>query len=307
MKINNPHDIAAKDNFKDKKVFLELMKLVLPKEIDEILDHETLENEDTEFVDENMKEYYTDLMFSVESKNKTKLKIYLLLEHKSYPDKNINFQLLSYLSRIYSKMENPTPVIPVIFYHGEKQWRVSVDFIDEFNLSDKEKSLFFKYIPNFATEIIDLQQIDVKKIISSLTLKAIFYTFKYIKEFENLEKFKELVLLSEDLFYEESGMKIVQKLIMYIYNVNDIKVESIRRTVSELISEEKGDEIMTTTAERLINQGLEEGLEQGLEQGIEQGKIQTAQTMISSGLDIQQIVKFTGLPEEKILELRNIH
>ncbi len=204
-------------------------------------------------------------------------------------------------------MENPTPVIPVIFYHGEKQWRVSVDFIDEFNLSDKEKSLFFKYIPNFATEIIDLQQIDVKKIISSLTLKAIFYTFKYIKEFENLEKFKELVLLSEDLFYEESGMKIVQKLIMYIYNVNDIKVESIRRTVSELISEEKGDEIMTTTAERLINQGLEEGLEQGLEQGIEQGKIQTAQTMISSGLDIQQIVKFTGLPEEKILELRNIH
>ncbi len=301
MKMNNPHDIAAKDNFKDKKVFKELMELVLPKEINETINYDTLENEDTEFIDENMKVYHTDLVYSVERINKSKLKLYLLLEHKSTPDSKINFQLLSYLSRIYSKMENPVPVIPVVFYHGKQEWRIPLNFIDEFNLSDGEKKLYSKYIPSFRSEFIDLQKKDIKNIISSLTFKAIMYTFKNIREFEDLEKFKEFLILSKDLFYEKSGMNIIQKLVMYIYNVNDIDVESLRNTVSELISHEKGDEIMTTTAERLISQGIE----RGLEKGFEKGKIDDAKKMLSKGFSVEDVVDITELPIKQIENLKS--
>ena len=53
-----------------------------------------------------------------------------------------------------------------------------------------------------------------------------------------------------------------------------------------------------------LEEGLQQGLHQGLEQGIEQGRLQTqketAQKMLSSGLDPELIEKVTGLAMESI-------
>ena len=52
-----------------------------------------------------------------------------------------------------------------------------------------------------------------------------------------------------------------------------------------------------------MKRGMEKGLEKGLEQGIEKGIRQTAANMKRMGLDIESIVKCTGLTEEEILSL----
>lgn len=56
------------------------------------------------------------------------------------------------------------------------------------------------------------------------------------------------------------------------------------------------------------NNGMKQGIEQGMKQGIEQGKneanIETAKNMLELGLDSEVISKATGLPKEKILELK---
>ena len=48
---------------------------------------------------------------------------------------------------------------------------------------------------------------------------------------------------------------------------------------------------------------LEEGIELGIEKGIEKGKIEVARNLLSLGLDIDKIVKATGLSEEDIKKL----
>jgi predicted transposase/invertase (TIGR01784 family) len=58
---------------------------------------------------------------------------------------------------------------------------------------------------------------------------------------------------------------------------------------------------MTTTAERLINQGIE----QGLEQGILNGKLADAKKMLLKGFSIEDISDITELSVEKILTLQN--
>ena len=310
MKLKNPHDNFFKEIFEEKERAIELMQVTLPPEINSVLNYEVLHKEGDNFRDEDMKNFQSDVLFSLETKNGSKLKVYILFEHKSYIDANINLQLLSYLSRIYSKMEMLTPIIPIIFSHAKKKWSIPLEFLDEFKLSQDEKLMFSKYIPNFKSEIIDMQETDLKKIISSLTFKAILYTFKNIREFENLEKFKEFVLLSKDLFYEESGIKLIHKLLMYIYSVNDIEISKIKETVSQNISYKKGEEIMTTTAERLINEGLERGIHQGKLEGKLEGKkeekLEIAISLLGL-LDNNVIAEKTGLSLEEVESLeRNL-
>ena len=48
-----------------------------------------------------------------------------------------------------------------------------------------------------------------------------------------------------------------------------------------------------------------EGLAEGIEQGIEQTKIETAKKLFSMGLSLEQVAEGTGLPLEKVKELKN--
>jgi predicted transposase/invertase (TIGR01784 family) len=139
MKIKNPHDASFQDIFSDIEKAEELIKISLPVEIIKNLNWKKLRYEKNTFVDENLKNYQSDMIFSIKTKNNQSMKRYVLFEHKSYRDKNIHIQLLSYLSRIYSKMEKITPVIPILFYHGKDEWNISEQFYETFNFDDNMK------------------------------------------------------------------------------------------------------------------------------------------------------------------------
>ena len=52
-----------------------------------------------------------------------------------------------------------------------------------------------------------------------------------------------------------------------------------------------------------IEQGRQEGIEQGIEQGVAQGKAAIAKAMLSDGMDIALVVKYSGLSPEEIKSL----
>ena len=51
------------------------------------------------------------------------------------------------------------------------------------------------------------------------------------------------------------------------------------------------------------NEGLKEGISQGFSQGSHQKAIETAKNMLKDNLDIQTILKYTGLSIEEIKSL----
>ena len=83
--------------------------------------------------------------------------------------------------------------------------------------------------------------------------------------------------------------------------------------------------MLATLGERIYNEGREEGIEEGIEQGIEKGiktgiqkgreegiqtgmekgreaeRLEVAKNMLSGGLSIAQVARFTGLSEEVII------
>ena len=55
--------------------------------------------------------------------------------------------------------------------------------------------------------------------------------------------------------------------------------------------------------EQGIQQGITQGIEQGITQGSQQKAIETAKNMLKDNLDIQTILKYTGLSIEEIKSL----
>jgi len=58
--------------------------------------------------------------------------------------------------------------------------------------------------------------------------------------------------------------------------------------------------LLAQETEKAAKQGLEQGLEQGLKQGLKQGKREIAAEMLKLGIDMERIVKISGLSEEEI-------
>ncbi|WP_374754689.1 Rpn family recombination-promoting nuclease/putative transposase [Dyadobacter koreensis] len=80
------------------------------------------------YLSEQLRKSISDIVFSCE-KNDTSghIKICLLVEHKSYPDKYTPFQIGSYIfSGLQKQIENKEELsitIPVLLYHGKGKWR----------------------------------------------------------------------------------------------------------------------------------------------------------------------------------------
>ena len=91
----------------------------LPPEVAGLLDYEVpLVPLPTTYVDKKLQEHHSDLLFGVHLKAGGTALAYVLLEHKSSPDKGARLQLLRYVVRIlvdcYERNQRRLPLPPVL-------------------------------------------------------------------------------------------------------------------------------------------------------------------------------------------------
>ena len=151
MNPKQPHDKFFKETFSRKEVARDYIDQFLPVDIRENLDLRTLQLSQTSHIDEELQEHLSDIVYTCRWKSKADVRISLLFEHKSYPEKFPHLQLLRYLLGTWEydlREEQPlTVTIPIIVYHGKKKWKYK-SFSDYFPLPkiDKESPLV-RYIP----------------------------------------------------------------------------------------------------------------------------------------------------------------
>ena len=115
--MSNHHDIFFKQIFSDKANAVEFSKHALQETLAANLDFKSFRLENVSYVDEHLAEYFSDVVYTC-NYGKLKIRISLLFEHKSYPDKNLLRQLLKYILGIWDHSEKQnkrlTPVIPIV-------------------------------------------------------------------------------------------------------------------------------------------------------------------------------------------------
>ncbi|MCK5838043.1 MAG: Rpn family recombination-promoting nuclease/putative transposase, partial [Desulfobacula sp.] len=99
-KISSPHDKYFKFNLSIKRNAVEFFTNYFPDEILKLTNFETLEISKDSFVDEELKEYFSDILYTVNIAGSDSY-IYILLEHKSYNDTLTVIQTLKYIIHIW--------------------------------------------------------------------------------------------------------------------------------------------------------------------------------------------------------------
>lgn len=294
MSNSSHHDLFVDNIFSGKEESIEYFRVTLPEKVLEILDIEKLEDTKKSFISEKLKESITDKLYRIPLKNGGEIYSYILFEHKSYLDPNIYTQLLRYLAEIYRWQKKNSgkysPVIPFVFYHGEKGWNLGTEFLDVFELSNEEEILQ-EYIPNFSINLYHLKSGDPDFPTKLLSLKLLLRILQHIRD--NPESFeKALRQTIKDLKQEKLDWKRVAILKAILYYMDGTRKDADQFLNVEFYREVE-EEYMTI---------LEKIKEEGIEKGIEKGKLEDARLMKEEGINLSIILKITGLSETQLKE-----
>jgi len=284
-----PHDSFFKQIFsnpKRVKLLLDIFAKDVAKSIHSIMPV------NTEKFSSKSQKFMLDLLFSCKVKDQDAY-IRVVLEHKSYLDKELPVQLSYYNSAIWEEAikekDYYPPIINIVFYHGKGEWNIptSLPVLEDQNLE--------KYVSKLNYILIDLNKVSDEDIISEtyqdlcaqwamLAMKHIFDSIKgfikvleliadYIKSHEHIEK-SHCIFLTLD----------------YIVSVKN-NPEEVENILKELTG---GDEKVMTLTEKWMMEGLQKGLQEGLEKGLQEGLIKAKKDDIKSVI----LIKFKVLPKE---------
>jgi len=306
--LANPHDRFFKEIFSQNDIASDFLQHYLPANFADLLNFSSMHIIKDTFVDKELQEYYSDLLYKLNLKDGRGAFVYVLFEHKSYPDSLVAFQLLRYMVKIWEygirQGERLSPILPVVIYHGEAKWHVGKSFHDLFDTSE----LFKHYLPEYQYWLCDLSQYKDEELKGAVILRVALLVLKYIFSEDLRQQLPKIFTLLHDLSKRKSGLEYLEVILRYLNCATEkINEDDLKEAVSAVFPE--GGVIMSTIAQKWVEQGIQEGIQQGIQQGIQKGVRQGILDAIELGLEIKFGVEgLRELPEiRKIKDVDVLH
>jgi len=293
--INNPHDKFFKYIFNKKENIITLLKFIFQKNNINFIDFNNIKIISNEQNNKKFKHNFADIIIKTKIKNNINTDIYLIIEHKSYKDKNIFIQILEYMLNMWKQdIENKQKlrvIIPIVIYHGKNRWNIPVEFKDYFDVDNDIR----KYLINYRYVLLNLREAELNYFedselknnkdayISLLLLKN-----AYENNIEILKKVTDYLVIKNDI---NEDIKLYKEKILFYYNYI-IKTEEIEETELEKFFNENS--IKEVNVPTLAQKWYQQGIEKGKMEGIEEGEIIKQQEIL-----IRQLSKKFGLNEKE--------
>ena len=275
--------------FNDKEKMLELYNAVS----DEQMGEEALENIETLTIETPL--YIgsrNDLAFSINGKSM------FFCEQQSTKSGNIALRMASYFgktldmmfgSEIYGtrKVMMPAPVF-YVFYLGKPD----APEVETFRLSDHYKENAPENSIEVVVKVYNICYSEKKEILKrSKTLREYSLFISYVNE--NLDKGMDL----EDAV--AAAVKIAKRAGVLVDFLNKYATE-VEGMLKGITVEEYGEVMKREGFEDGRAAGLEQGRTEGLAEGEASKALEMAKAMKSENIDIETIIKVSGLPKEEI-------
>lgn len=292
MKVQNPHDRFFKETFGKVEVAKDFLNNYLPENIIRIIDIDTLEPQKDSFINQELQEGFSDLLFKANINNREGY-IYFLFEHKSYIGKDIAFQLLRYMVEIWGakikkeKADELPVIIPLVVYHGKDHWKIGTTLGEMITGYEDLPEAIKKFTPNYEYLLYDLSRYTDDEIKGEAQLRILFTTFRdiFTKDSKGLQDsiFRAVSYLRE-LDDKQTGIEYFETLMRYIFSARvDLTRADFNAVVKKIeTTYPEGSEAVMTLAEIFKEEGREEGRRETL--------VRTAIKLLTK--------KFGLLPEE---------
>jgi len=301
--IEQVHDKLFKETFGSVEIAKDFMNGYLPTSIRDIVDLNTLEPQKDSFINKELQEVFSDLLFKADINNKEGY-IYFLFEHKSYKDKLVIFQLLRYMIEIWeSKMKkqnsNELPVIiPLVIYHDKGEWRIKTKLSDMIEGYDQLPEEVKRYIPDYEYLIYDLTKYNDEDIKLESVTKIIIKIMRDVR-YASKEKVVDIITegftLLDEIIEKDNITHYMESCLRYVLSVrSDIDKDELIQIADQISVE--GSELVMTIADKLRQEGKQEGRQEGIKKVVKNA--------IIKGMSVGDIMDLTGLTEKEIDKVR---
>ena len=279
--ISSPHDKFIRNTLSHPENSRDFFSNYLPDAVLKKIDAASIRPVKGSFIDRELREHFSNLLCRADTTDGRPGYIYCLLEHKSYPDRLVAFQLLRVMVKIWSgdlrkfrkrkkKAEKAgqspppkpfryAPVVPLVLYHGESKWNVPEDFHALFDMDDE---LTF-CVPNFRFPVADLSEYDDDQIKGEVMLRAALLLMKYIFSDELAQRLPGILGLLRDLESRNTGLEFLETIIIYLAKGTKKLTERQLGEALQKALPDLGGDAMTTLAEKWFQEGEEKGEEKG--------------------------------------------
>ncbi len=269
--ITNVHDAFFKQVLGDPDLAGQFLREHLPPEISQLLGPDLPEPLPASFVDEQLREHHSDLLFRLHLKAGGEAFAYLLLEHKSSPDKGARLQLLRYVVRIltnwYEENERQLPlpaVLPLLAHQGPGDWTFSCEFADLFG--DVPAPLR-PYLPAFRHALADLATTQDDALSAMTRLRAFLKALKYSRRPDLPERL--------DIILADAGVLERRDLLLILTYLDKGPVAVSLETIREVLHrqmQEREEQIMGWLTQPYFEKGIQQGRREGQAEGRREGQ-----------------------------------
>ncbi|AIQ99467.1 hypothetical protein LG71_05905 [Pluralibacter gergoviae] len=309
-----PHDATFRQFLTQPGIARDFMDIHLPAELRAICNLSTLKLESGSFVEDNLRQYFSDVLYSLKTTAGGDGYVYVLIEHQSSADKHMAFRLIRYavaaMQRHLDAGHKKLPlVIPVLFYSGKRSpYPYSTNWLQEFDDPALAGKLYAVDFP-----LVDITVIPDDEIMGHRSMAALTLLQKHIRQRDLAELTDRLSTL---LLAGYLSSPMVVSLIHYIIEAGEsADAQAFVRELALRVPQHE-DELMTI-AQQLEQKGLEKGIEKGLEKGLQlgeqrgiekgrnEGKLEVARAMLANGIDRDSVMRMTGLTAEDLAQIRH--
>jgi predicted transposase/invertase (TIGR01784 family) len=303
-RVVNPHDKVFREVYSNKENARSLLAEKLPDKVLKLVDLKTLEISKDSFIEKDLADYYSDILYRVDLTDGSQGLIYVLFEHKSYYDRYVHLQLLEYMVKIWRlhikqhRGDSLPIVIPLLICHARKEWPDDTERLTSL-LSGPVDELA-GYIPDFGFELYDLHRYSDDQIKGTIASRVLLLLLKHIRDPDLQQKLPGILALLKTLMEKETGLQWLEVVIRYLTSVrdeDDLSAKKIVEIAEQAISKETGEYVMTLL-EKLRNEGRLEGEKRGEKKG----KLEGLKEAIEMGITL----KFPGDIETVMAEVNKI-
>ena len=249
---------------------------------------------DGSFVDKTLTPSWTDRLFSISLRCGGSVLVYVLLEHKSYPDAKTPLQVLGYMVDIWQRLvERDTsmirklpPIIPLVFYHGRSNWKIPTSIVD---CLDADQGLA-EYLRDLRYYVCNVVPIPDDELSADPEVRSGLLSLKHVYQGGmDLEPLLQAVLSGL-----RDGTPFEEQVIRYMLEMYPLITIDLLVRVTHRIKPHREKDMVSLAAQEWIRQGRAEGIAEGEARGEAKGKAEGITEAILVALE----TRFGPVPED---------
>ncbi|MFO7561363.1 MAG: Rpn family recombination-promoting nuclease/putative transposase [Enhygromyxa sp.] len=269
---SKPHDALFKAAFEHPAHAADLFRCTLPESLREGIDYGSLTREDGSFIDPELADRHSDLLFSARLRG-DRVFLNLLLEHQSTNDGAMPLRIIDYLARIWKRhlKDNPLPlplIIPLVVSHAPEGWTAATTFHQLVAPDPATIPSVIPFVPSFEILVEDLAHLSNEDL-RSRALTAFHQLALYLlRDARDIEGLVRNALLwadaATDALRTPNGMEAVALLFRYVARITDgLNFNRFRDNILSKSTELERATMTMTAAEEWIREGRAEGRAEG--------------------------------------------